>query len=118
MDFIDYVKPFDSVETLVVIKALKRQEEEKIYVKVLKDIYVRNHCYYKVTWGQRENTNKKGFRQGDIISPKLFTAVLEEVFKNLEWEETGIEINGEYINNIRLADTVVLMSESTDNYYK
>ena len=29
-------------------------------------------------------------RQGNTLSPKLFMAVLEEVFKNLNWKETGI----------------------------
>ena len=38
---------------------------------------------------------QKGFRQGNTISPKLFL----EVFKNLEQEKFGIQINGEYPNN-------------------
>ena len=41
-------------------------------------------------------------------------AVLEEVLKDLEWEESGIQINGEYLNNIRFAYDIVLMNESTD----
>ncbi len=28
-------------------------------------------------------------RQGDTISPKLFTACLEEIFKKLEWDDIG-----------------------------
>ena len=35
---------------------------------------------------------QKRVRQGDTVSPKLLTAVLEEVVKNLDWEETGILI--------------------------
>ena len=31
-------------------------------------------------------------------SPKLFTAVLGEVFKNLEWEKPRIQINGECVD--------------------
>lgn len=30
---------------------------------------------------------KKDVRQDDIISPKLFTLVLEDVFKYLHWED-------------------------------
>ncbi|KAH1028194.1 hypothetical protein HUJ05_001570 [Dendroctonus ponderosae] len=38
---------------------------------------------------------KKGERQGDIISSKLFTLALEDVFKGINWEETGVRIDGE-----------------------
>lgn len=30
----------------------------------------------------------KGIRQGDTISPKLFTLVLEDVLKSLEWNRS------------------------------
>ena len=39
MAFIDYEKAFNSVETSAVMKALRRQEAEEIYVKILEDIY-------------------------------------------------------------------------------
>ena len=32
----------------------------------------------------------------------------------MDWKETGIQINGEYLNNLRFADDIVLMNESTD----
>ncbi|KAG1687439.1 Folylpolyglutamate synthase, mitochondrial [Nymphon striatum] len=62
------------------------------------------------------NTNKirleKGVRQGDSISPKLFTACLENVFRGLNWTSKGILINGDRQTNLRFADDVVLFSES------
>ncbi|KAG1670084.1 Exosome complex component MTR3 [Nymphon striatum] len=62
------------------------------------------------------NTNKirleKGVRQGDSISPKLFTACLENVFRGLNWTSKGIPINGDRLTNLRFADDVVLFSES------
>jgi len=53
---------------------------------------------------------KKGVRQGDTISPKLFTACLEEIFKQLEWEDKGINIDGEQLTHLRFADDIVLIS--------
>ena len=47
-------------------------------------------------------------RQGDTISPKLFTACLEYVFKELEWEDYGVNINGEKLNHLKFADDLVL----------
>ncbi|KAG1675950.1 Cytochrome P450 2C29 [Nymphon striatum] len=55
---------------------------------------------------------EKGVRQGDSISPKLFTACLENVFRGLNWTSKGIPINGDRLTNLRFADDVVLLSES------
>ena len=57
---------------------------------------------------------KKEVRQGDTISPKLFTALQEEDFKNLEWKEAGIKVNREYINILSNSDDIVPMSGSTE----
>ena len=48
----------------------------------------------------------RGVRQGDLISPKLFTATIQEVFKNAQLEEKGINIDGEKLRNLRFADDV------------
>ena len=53
----------------------------------------------------------RGGRQGDPISPKLFTATIQEVFKNAQLEENGININGEKLPNLRFADDVALTTE-------
>ncbi|CAG4942460.1 unnamed protein product [Parnassius apollo] len=58
---------------------------------------------------------QRGVRQGDVISPKLFTAALEDVFKLLDWKGYGININGEYITHLRFADDIVLMAESLED---
>ena len=34
----------------------------------------------------------KGVRQGDTISPKLFTATLEDLFPNFDWSNRGVSI--------------------------
>ncbi|KAG1673817.1 Fukutin [Nymphon striatum] len=60
------------------------------------------------------NTNKirleKGVRQGDSISPNIFTACLENVCWCLNWTSKGI--NSDRLTNLRFADDVVLFSES------
>ena len=54
---------------------------------------------------------KRGVRQGDTISPKLFTATLESIFRRLNWENKGVKIDGEFLSNLRLADDILLCTE-------
>ncbi|XP_064073992.1 uncharacterized protein LOC135193837 [Vanessa tameamea] len=61
---------------------------------------------------------RSGLRQGDVISPKLFTNAMEDAFKLLEWEELGININGEYITHLRFTDDIVVMAESLEDLSK
>ena len=45
---------------------------------------------------------RKGVRQDDTISPKLFTASLEDLFRNLDWSNRGVSISGSKIYNLSL----------------
>ena len=60
-----------------------------------------------------ENAEKfkigRGVRQGDTISPKLFTVALEGVFKKLNWEKMG-NINGKFLSHLGFADDIILMT--------
>lgn len=55
---------------------------------------------------------RRGVRQGDNLSPKLFTAVLEDILKLMEWEDVGININGINLSHLRFADDLILFSEN------
>lgn len=37
---------------------------------------------------------ERGVKQGDPLSPKLFIAVLEQIFRKLDWETKGFTICG------------------------
>ncbi|KAI8428992.1 hypothetical protein MSG28_007581 [Choristoneura fumiferana] len=58
---------------------------------------------------------QRGVRQGDVISPKLFTAGLEDDFKVLDWKGRGINNNGEYFTHLRFADDIVVMAETMED---
>ena len=45
-------------------------------------------------------------------SPKLFTAVIEEIFKKADLDK-GINIDGERLQNLRFADDVALVTKTT-----
>ena len=112
MAFIDYEKAFDSVDTSAVMRAIRNQGVEETYVQVLEDIYSNGTATIMLHKESEKIPIKKGVRQGDTISPKLFTACLEDIFRNLDWDNKGININGEHLNNLRFADDIVLFSET------
>ena len=55
---------------------------------------------------------KRGVRQGDTISPKLFTATLESIFRRLNWENKGVKIDGEFLSNLRFSGDIFICTET------
>lgn len=106
MIFINYEKALDSTDTSAIMKTLRKYGVEETYMKILEDIYRESTATIKLHKVSEKMLIKKGVRQGDTTSPKLYTAVIEEVFQNLEWEKARIKINREYLNNLRFADDV------------
>jgi Reverse transcriptase (RNA-dependent DNA polymerase) len=116
--FIDYSKAFDSIETCFLLKALKEQKIPEKYIRIVKNIY--DNCEASISL-QKEGEKfklQRGVKQGDPMSPKLFNAALEFVFRQLKWEKLGLNINGRMLNNLRYADDIVLFSESKDELIK
>ena len=102
MAFIDYEKAFDSVEIAAVLEAIRNQGVSEVYCRVLEDIYREGTATIKIHTETGKIPFKKGVRQGDTISPKLFTACLEEIFRRLGWQNKGIRIDNEYLNNLKI----------------
>ncbi|KAK6755599.1 hypothetical protein RB195_014147 [Necator americanus] len=114
LTFVDYEKAFDSVETNAILSALVDQGVDASYVRTLANCYER--CTTRIQLFHRPLTIPigKAVRQGDTISPKLFTAALQWIMKSLSWEERGIRVDGRFLSNLRFADDIVLFSSSTN----
>ncbi|KHJ98413.1 hypothetical protein OESDEN_01608 [Oesophagostomum dentatum] len=61
---------------------------------------------------------KRGVRQADTISPKLFTTTLQYAMKDLNWEQYGIWIDGKNITNLRFADDIMLCAKNPEEAQK
>ena len=61
-----------------------------------------------------ESPIRKGVRQGDTISPNLFTATLEDLFCNCDWSNRGVSINGNKLSNLRFADDVTIIAHGLE----
>ena len=79
--------------TKAIFKALRSIGINETYITILEDNYTgataRVHMDSQVS---EEIPILRGVRQGDTISPKLFTATIQEVFKNAQLEEKIINI--------------------------
>ena len=65
-------------------------------MKILKDIFKESNAIIKLHKVSEKIPIQKGARHSDTISPKLSITVLGEIFKNLDWKETRIQINGKF----------------------
>ncbi|KAK6763162.1 hypothetical protein RB195_023756 [Necator americanus] len=82
LTFIDLKKAFDSVETEAVVEVLDNQGVPTQYIK------------------------------GDTISPKIFTATVENAMRKLEWDDMGVKVDGRQLHHLRFADDIVLITPS------
>ena len=108
----DYEKAFDSVQTQAILTSLQEQGIEDVYIEILKDIYTDSSVTVHLHKESEKIRIKRGVRQGDTISPKLFTATLENIFRRLNWENKGVKIDGEFLSNLRFADDIFLCTET------
>ena len=109
----DYVKAFDSVQTQAILTSLQEQRIEDVHIEILKDIYTDSSVTVHLHKESEKIRIKRGVRQGDTISPKLFTATLENTFRRLNWKNKGVKIDGEFHSNLRFADDIFLCTETS-----
>lgn len=110
--FIDYSKAFDSLNHTCIWTSLKQQGVHEVYVEIIRRIYTISKSRIRLESTGKTFPIQRGVRQGDPLSPKLFSAVLEQIFRKLEWEHFGLNINGIRLNHLRFADDIVLFEEN------
>ncbi|KAJ1366370.1 hypothetical protein KIN20_027010 [Parelaphostrongylus tenuis] len=110
LTFIALKKAFDSVETEAVIEALDNQGVPTRYIMILRELYKDFTTRISPFYNNITIDVRRGVRQGDTISPKLFTATLQNVMRTLEWDEMGVKIDGRQLNHLRFADDIVLIT--------
>ncbi|KAK6745002.1 hypothetical protein RB195_011611 [Necator americanus] len=112
INFIDLKKAFDSVETEAVVEALDNQGVPTQYIKVLRKLYRNFTTGISPFYKNIIIDVKSGVRQGDTISPKIFTATLENAMRKLEWDDMGVKVDGRQLHHLRFADEIVLKTPS------
>lgn len=113
--FVDYTKAFDNLTHNSIFSALSQQNIHPTYIKLLQIIYNHSTANVKLQSLGPSFSILKGVKQGDPLSPKLFTSALQKVFKNLEssWTTKGIDVGGIRLTNLRFADDIVLFADTS-----
>ena len=114
LTFIDLKGAFDSVETEAVIEAVGNQGIPTQYIKILRELYSNFTTKIVPFYKEIIIDVKRGVRQGDTISPKLFSASLENVMRQLEWEDMGVKVDGRQLHHLRFADDIVLITPNIE----
>ena len=94
--------PNKSGNTMKKKKRLKRSEEHT----------AKTHIHGMLHKESEKIRIKRGVRQGDTISPKLFKATPESTFKRLKWQNKGVKIDGEFLSDLRFADDIFVCPET------
>ncbi|XGW15440.1 hypothetical protein V3C99_001145 [Haemonchus contortus] len=112
--FIDYVKAFDSVEHNSVWNALHHAGVDPCYINLLEQCNTDTFTTIRMFQRELRVPIEKGVRQGDTISPKLFTTALNHAMLQLDWDDKGINIDGRKLSNLRFANDIVLISQNRE----
>ena len=109
--FVDYAKTFDSVDHNKLWKNLKEMGIPDHLTCLLRNLYAGQEATVRTGHGATDWLQiGKGVRQGCILSPCLFNLYAENIMGNagLEEAQTGIQIAGRNISNLRYANDTTL----------
>ena len=113
MAFVDYGKVFDSIQHRAVFEALRVQGVQEKYINIMKITYAEGTAQVRTERLSGKIKIMKGVCQGDTLSPVMFTATVEEIFKRVNIE-AGININRVGLSNLIFADDIILFAESEE----
>ncbi|GBP48071.1 LINE-1 retrotransposable element ORF2 protein [Eumeta japonica] len=118
IEFIDYSKAFDSLRYGKIWEALLQQGIEQKYIRLIKNIYSCSTARIQLEKKSAPIRIERGVRQRDPLSPKLFSAVLESIFRRLNWEYLGLNVDGVLLSHLRFADDIVLLGKTSEDLNK
>ncbi|GFR91329.1 retrovirus-related Pol polyprotein from type-1 retrotransposable element R2 [Elysia marginata] len=111
--FIDYSKAFDSVKHNHLFKTMDLMRFPKHLIKLIAGQYFDQRAYIRWDDKKCEFFNiTKGVRQGCILSPHLFNICTEQIMREADIDQSGVNINARNLTHLRYADDTALMSDN------
>lgn len=94
--------------------SLENTRIESRYIQIIKYIYNNDTSTSQFNNNMISIKVERGIKEGDNLSPKLFTLDLKDVFQH----NKGIVINGKRLKYLRYADDIVLISDNNETFEK
>jgi hypothetical protein len=111
---LDINKAFDTIPHSAMVPALRKKGLPAQLLHMINDAYLDVHTVITADGGDTTIRLRRGVKQGDPMSPLLFTAVLEPLLLALE-SQPGFTINEDLaVSSLAFADDLVLLAESPD----
>ena len=111
MASLDLRKAFDRIYSNSLFAALQRQGFPQEYIRLLGVLYDSQSGFVD---GSESFPINRGVKQGDVLSPALFNAGLEDVMASWKQRLTdhGVDVGlAERLTNIRYADDILLFAK-------
>ena len=110
--FVDFSKAFDSVDrNLLLHKLLKYNINGNIYMAIKRLYSDTQNCIRLNNMYTRWFPSFYGVRQGDSLSPTLFSVFLNDLANAIKSEKLGITIGTKNVGILMYADDVVLIAD-------
>jgi hypothetical protein len=109
--FLDAEKAFEKIQHPFMIKVLERSEIQGPYLNIIKEIYSKRVANLKLNGEKLEATPlRSGTRQGCLLSPYVFTIVLEVLDRAIRQQKEirGIQIGKEEVKISLFADDMIV----------
>ena len=115
----DYEKAFNSIKFEPIFHTLKNHGVDKAYLDIIMHLYHEATSVIYLHTESKKFRLQRGVRQGDNISPRLFTSCLQDaIIGKISWKDRGIKIDGEYLFHLIFAHCIVLIAKSTSELQK
>lgn len=113
---LDLWKAFDSVSHSALLEALRRRGPPLHYLKLLRSLYLNCHTTYFYE-GVGDNIRipiNRSIKQGDPLSPFLFSDVLDLLLHQFNSSGIGYEVSGHELGAMAYADDIILVSQTLE----
>ena len=105
------MKNIDNHYVWVEIPALVNQGVHSSYINIITQYITGEH---QPSDHKDSNNIDRGVRHGDNVSPKLFNAALEGIFRMSDWDRNGSNINDDHLSHLHFASDVVLITNNAE----
>ena len=111
--FVDFRKAFDFVDRGLLLHALLKREVDGNFYRAVKALYAGTTACVRVNNQYTDWFDTSiGVRQGDCLSPTLFSLFVNDLLKVLKDLNVGVRVGEEKVGCLAYADDLVILAEN------